>query len=121
MEFIEKNAIKVLSNPGVASSQLLNPDNSLSERVTITRVVVEHGSEQPRHTHPASEQIWIALAGSGTLLLAEGTERPFVSGDVVRFADGDVHGLRNASGSPFEYMSITSPPINFRAAYKKST
>lgn len=121
MEFIEASAIKALSNPGVVSKQLLNPENSKSERVTITRVAVEDGAEQPRHTHPSSEQIWVALAGAGTLLLADGAERPFAAGDVVRFADGDVHGLRNDSGSPFEYMSITSPPINFRAAYAKSS
>lgn len=88
MEFIEKSAIKALSNPGVVSHQLLNPENSGSERVTITRV---------------------------------GAERRFFAGDVARFADGDVHGLRNDSGLAFEYMSITSPPINFRAAYAKST
>lgn len=121
MEYIEKNSIKALSNPGIVSHQLLNPENSASERLTITRVVVENGTEQPRHTHPSSEQIWGALAGSGTLLLADGAERPFAAGDVVRFADGDVHGLRNDSGSPFGYLSVTSPPINFRAAYAKGS
>ncbi|HNY18232.1 MAG TPA: cupin domain-containing protein [Treponemataceae bacterium] len=119
MEFIEKDDIKAFANPGVTSHQLLNPDNSSSERITITRVVVAPGAEQPRHTHPTSEQIWIATAGEGTLLLADGAERAFRSGDVVRFADGDVHGLINRSGAAFEYLSVTSPPINFRAAYAK--
>ena len=36
MEFIEKSSIVELSNPGVVSRQLLNPENSSSERVTIT-------------------------------------------------------------------------------------
>jgi quercetin dioxygenase-like cupin family protein len=117
MEFISKNDIRAFANPGVTSHQLLNPDNSSSERITITRVVVEQGAEQPRHTHPTSEQIWIATAGEGTLLLAGGAERPFRSGDVARFADGD--GLVNRSGAAFEYISVTSPPINFKAAYAK--
>lgn len=119
MEFIEKDDIRAFANPGVTSHQLLNPDNSSSERITITRVVVAPGAEQPRHTHPTSEQIWIATAGEGTLLLADGAERSFHAGDVVRFADGDVLGLINRSGSAFEYISVTSPPINFRAAYAK--
>ena len=38
MEFIGRENIKELSNPGVVSRQLLNPDNSSSERVTITEV-----------------------------------------------------------------------------------
>lgn len=37
MELIRKDEFKILSNPGVESAQLLNPDNSTSERVTITR------------------------------------------------------------------------------------
>ena len=54
MEFISRNEIKVLSNPGVQSLQLLNPKNSTSKRVTLTRVSVTPGFEQPRHKHEAS-------------------------------------------------------------------
>ena len=45
----------------------------------------------------------------------------FDAGDVVRFADGDIHGLYNNSDSEFVYISVTSPPINFGYAYKKET
>ena len=55
MEFISKEKIVELSNPGVVSRQLLNPENSSSERVTITEVHLEIGACQPRHTHDASE------------------------------------------------------------------
>lgn len=41
MEFINANEIISLSNPGVVSRQLLNPDNSSSKRVTITEVHLE--------------------------------------------------------------------------------
>ena len=77
------------------------------------------GVEQPRHLHETSEQIWVAIAGDGTLLLADGQTKTFVAGDVVRFADGDTHGLKNESAAEFQYMSVTSPPINFRKAYKE--
>lgn len=73
---------------------------------------------QPRHTHEASEQIWYALEGVGTFLLAGGEERPFATGDVVRFEDGDVHGLRNAGPGAFPYLSMTAPPIDFGYAYR---
>ena len=71
MEFISKEKIVELSNPGVVSRQLLNPENSSSERVTITEVHLEIGACQPRHTHDASEQIWYATKGTGKLLLAD--------------------------------------------------
>jgi quercetin dioxygenase-like cupin family protein len=119
MEFILKNDIKRLSNPGVDSYQLLNPENSKSERITITNVIVKPIAMQPRHIHETSEQIWIATKGVGVLLLDNNGEQIFSEGDVVRFADKDVHGLRNDSSDVFEYISVTSPPINFNYAYKE--
>lgn len=121
MEFIAKNTIKSLSNPGVVSRQILNDENSASTRVTITEVHLEPGAVQPRHSHASSEQIWYALKGTGQLLLADDKTMNFSAGDTVRFADGDVHGLYNNSDSEFVYISVTSPPINFGYAYKKET
>ena len=43
MEFIKAKDIITLANPGVVSRQLLNPDNSPSERVTLTKVYFESG------------------------------------------------------------------------------
>ena len=118
MEFISADNIRELSNPGVVSRQLLNPENSASTRVTITEVHLEVGASQPRHTHDASEQIWYATKGSGKLLLENDTTKPFKAGDVVRFADKDVHGLLNDGEGEFVYVSVTAPPINFGYAYK---
>lgn len=117
MEFIKGEKIVSMSNPGVVSRQLLNPDNSTSKRVTITEVHLEVGACQPRHTHEASEQIWYATKGSGKLLLADDEEKEFGAGDVVRFADKDVHGLRNDGDEEFVYISVTAPPIHFGYAY----
>lgn len=119
MEFIHRDSVSSMSNPGVISRQLLNPDNSASARVTITEVHLQPGACQPRHSHESSEQIWYALHGSGTLLLADDGEHAFSAGDVVRFQDGDVHGLRNDGVSEFVYISVTAPPIHFGYAYQQ--
>jgi mannose-6-phosphate isomerase-like protein (cupin superfamily) len=121
MEFLTTEQFKTLSNPGVLSVQLLSPHNSASSRVTITRVTVDPGARQPAHRHETSEQIWLALDGCGTLELGEGKKVPFKGGEVVRFADGDLHGFENTSARPFTYLSVTSPPINFSYAYKSGT
>jgi mannose-6-phosphate isomerase-like protein (cupin superfamily) len=42
-----------------------------------------------------------------------------MEGDVVRFEDGDLHGFENTGSDDFEYLSVTSPPVNFRGAYDK--
>ncbi len=119
MEFINKSDIKELANPGVVSRQLLNPENSTSKRVTITEVYLDVGASQPRHTHDSSEQIWYAIQGTGKLLLAEERVKEFKAGDVVRFADNDVHGLFNDGNIEFVYVSVTAPPINFGYAYEQ--
>ena len=118
MEFINSESIKEFSNPGVVSRQVINPDNSKSERVTITEVHLDIGASQPRHKHDDSEQIWYAIQGSGKLLLADDKEMIFKDGDVVRFADGDIHGLLNDGDTEFVYISVTSPPIDFGYAYE---
>ena len=44
MEFISKEKIVELSNPGVVSRQLLHPEHSSSVGVTITEVHLEIGA-----------------------------------------------------------------------------
>jgi mannose-6-phosphate isomerase-like protein (cupin superfamily) len=120
MELIRSADITVLSNSGVQSHQLLFPENSSSSRVTITKVVVAPGAVNPRHQHETSEQVWVAISGAGTLLLGDERSLPFEEGDIARFAEGDVHGFKNTGSVPFVYVSVTSPPINFRGAYAQS-
>jgi quercetin dioxygenase-like cupin family protein len=119
MEIMRKASITTLSNSGVQSEQLLFPENSASRRVTITRVTMQPGALNPSHRHRDSEQIWVALEGRGTLLLDGERTEPFAAGDVARFEDGDLHGFRNTDDTPFVYLSVTSPPVNFREAYAK--
>lgn len=118
MDFISKDSIAEFENPGVTSRQLINPDNSKSEKVTVTEVHLKPGATQCRHSHDFSEQIWYALKGKGQLLLADNEERIFEVGDVVRFEQNDIHGLYNDSDEEFVYISVTAPPIDFSYAYK---
>lgn len=120
MEIIRRESIPTLRNSGVESEQLLFPENSASERLTITRVTVPVGVTNPRHVHATSEQVWVALAGAGTLLVVEGKTIPISAGDVVRFSDGELHGFSNTGDVPFVYLSVTSPPVNFRGAYAQN-
>lgn len=119
MELIWGGEIASFSNSGVTSRQLLFPENSRSERLAVTRVIVQPGAKNPPHRHASSEQVWVALRGSGRLLLDRGETRTFVEDDVARFEDGELHGFENTGASEFEYLSVTSPPLNFRAAYAK--
>ena len=117
MELICKHEIETLANSAVRSQQLIFPENSRSQRITVTRVTLPPGTKNPPHRHATSEQIWVALRGSGMLLLDGRASVAFAEGDVVRFEDGELHGFENTGAGDFEYISITSPPLNFRGAY----
>jgi len=119
MELIRAETVTQLSNSGVVSRQLLFPENSRSARITITRVTIQPGARNAAHRHESSEQVWVALRGNGRLLLGDDKTVLFAEGDVVRFEDGELHGFENTSGAEFEYLSVTSPPANFRAAYER--
>ena len=116
MEFLTSGEFKRIAAPGVTSVQIIAAHNTRGARVSVTRIAVDPGCTQDRHSHAASEQTWLALSGSGLLLLAGGATKPIAEGDAVRFADGDVHGITNTGSVPFVYLSITSPPINFQPA-----
>jgi quercetin dioxygenase-like cupin family protein len=117
VEIVRRTDVTSLSNSGVTSEQLLFPENSSSQRVTVTRVTIAPAAKNPPHAHANSEQVWVALRGNGLLLLASNATIPFGEGDVARFAEGDVHGFENTGSVEFVYLSVTSPPLNFRAAY----
>jgi len=119
MEIIRAAEAATLSNSGITSRQLLFPENSRSRRVTVTRVTVAPGARNPPHRHATSEQVWIALRGKGQLLVEDEKTVSFAAGDIVRFEDNELHGFENPGEAEFEYISITSPPINFRNAYAK--
>jgi quercetin dioxygenase-like cupin family protein len=118
MELIRRQDIETLSNSAVRSRQLIFPENSRSRRITVTRVTLPPGIKNPPHRHATSEQVWVALSGCGTLLLDDAATATFSAGDVVRFEDNEYHGFENTGEVEFEYISITSPPLNFRGAYE---
>ena len=118
-EFFTPGELPILSNPGVDSVQLMGPLTSADAAFTVTRVTVEPGAVQARHAHDAAEQVWVAVSGTGHLLLDGETRRAFSSGDVARFPPGTVHGFENTSDAPFEYLTVTCPPLDHSGAYEK--
>ena len=52
------------------------------QRVTIAKVVLEPGAVSPRHRHPSSEQVWVALGGTGLILLANDEAVSFSTGEL---------------------------------------
>ena len=118
LQRLTANDFTTLENPGVLSQQLIWPRNAPEARITMTRVTMQPGATTPRHSHPASEQIWVVEQGTATLLLANGETAPVQAGDVIRTPPGETHGLTNTGAAPFVYLTATTPPINLTASYQ---
>jgi mannose-6-phosphate isomerase-like protein (cupin superfamily) len=114
-------ACKTLTRPGRRSVQLLSPHNAPEAAVTITKVTMQPGSPEQRHSHPGAEQIWIVEEGTAFLLLAGNRSRPIGAGDIVRTPPGAVHGIHNTGSVPFVYIAVTTPPVDFSAAYESTS
>jgi quercetin dioxygenase-like cupin family protein len=108
---------ELLSNPGVASLQIVWPANAPDARVTITRVTMEPGAVSRRHSHPRSEQTWIVESGTATMLLADDQTQVIGAGEVLRTPAGEIHGVVNTGRGPFVYLAVTAPPQDFTVAY----
>jgi quercetin dioxygenase-like cupin family protein len=108
----------ILENRGVRSVQIVWGQNAPNAKVTVTRVTMQRGSTQARHSHNRAEQTWLVECGEATLLLANDKTAPMKVGDVVRTPAGDIHGIINTASEEFVYLSITTPAQDFSAAYQ---
>jgi mannose-6-phosphate isomerase-like protein (cupin superfamily) len=108
----------VLARANATSRQLVWPGDAPDARVSVTRVTVARGGEQPRHAYADAEQIWIIEQDPAELLLTDDRSCPVEAGEVARTPAGETHGLRNSGSEPFVYVAITTPPVDFRGAYE---
>ncbi|WOB08703.1 cupin domain-containing protein [Piscinibacter gummiphilus] len=64
----------------------------------------------PAHVHPAGQDTWTILSGTGQYRLDHaGTAREVYAGDVVVAPRGCVHGVYNHGRQPLRFISVVSP------------
>jgi quercetin dioxygenase-like cupin family protein len=81
-----------------------------SEDAVIVAWHVAPGQCIPAHMHPAGQDTWTILSGTGQYRLdAEGTVRELYAGDVVVAPRGRVHGVFNHGRQPLRFISVVSP------------
>ena len=121
IQLLSQQDFGLLESPGVKSVQIVWGQNAPEAKATITRVTVQPGSTQERHSHEHSEQIWLVERGTATLLLADDQTASVNKCEVVRTPAGDIHGIINTGSEVFVYLAITTPPQNFALAYEQPT
>jgi len=95
---------------GQESYLLLTTGRFGSRGLSVTWVEGAPGSEQPRHVHEESEQVYIIVRGRG--LMKAGTEQQSVSaGTLVFIPPGTPHAIENTGDEPLVFVSAASPPF----------
>lgn len=100
---------------GQVSHLLLGPRGSVdSERLAVTWVVGEPGSEQEPHLHEHSEQAYVIVRGRGLMRVGEEAEE-VTEGVLILIPAGAAHSIRNVADEPLVYVSATTPPFEVPA------
>lgn len=95
---------------GQTSYLLLAPGQFDSAHMAITLVEGGPGSEQPIHSHPEAEQVYVIVAGNG-IMRVDDDEQEVGPGTLVFIPPGASHAIRNVGSTSLTYVSATSPPF----------
>jgi len=95
---------------GQVSYLLLSPGQFGSTQMAITLVEGDSGSEQPMHSHPEAEQVYVIVAGNGVMKVDD-EEQEVAAGMLVFIPPGASHAIRNVGDESLMYVSATSPPF----------
>ena len=96
---------------GQVSHLLLAPGQFGSENLAVTWVEAESGSEQPLHTHPGSEQVYVIVVGRGVMTVGDETQE-VGAGTAILVPPDTPHSIRCVGEERLVFISATSPPFD---------
>jgi mannose-6-phosphate isomerase-like protein (cupin superfamily) len=88
--------------------RLVNSETGTDKIDVHINRLVPGGPRGKLHKHGQSDNVYIVLAGTGTLV-ADGQTRPVVKDQVIHIPAGMEHSLSNLGDSLFEIVEIYAP------------
>jgi putative monooxygenase len=98
-----------LDEPGMRRKvfRFVSPDTG-SDEFMAGITVFEPGEQSSYHVHPESEEISLVLGGSG-ILVSEGEEAEFTSGQAMWVPKGVYHQHRSTGSEPLKLLWVYTP------------
>jgi mannose-6-phosphate isomerase-like protein (cupin superfamily) len=91
---------------GVISQRRVFEVTDFDSRLSVVAFdTLPPGAEIGLHHHRAEEELYIIVAGDGTVIV-DGTDTPIRAGDVVLTKPGSSHAVRNTSASDLSLIAI---------------
>lgn len=103
---------------GQESFLLLAAGQFGARHLAVTWVECQPGSQQALHAHPAQEQVYVIIRGSGEMLVG-GERREVGEGTLILVPAQTPHAIHNPGPGMLAYVSATAPP--FAATIEAST
>jgi mannose-6-phosphate isomerase-like protein (cupin superfamily) len=79
--------------------------------LSLAEATVAPGATTIEHLHRRSEELYLVIAGAGTIWVGE-EERPIAAGDCVAIPPGTPHRLRNDGAVDLVVVCACSPPYS---------
>ena len=99
---------------GQVSHLLLAPGQFGSENLAVTWVEGEPGSEQPLHSHPTNEQVYVIVRGRGAMTVG-GETQEVGPGTAILVPPDTPHSIRCVGDERLVFISAT-PPFDMPAS-----
>lgn len=103
------------------SSHILMDAGELGSRhMTVTWVDVPSGVSQELRSHEEAEQVYVVVAGTGTLSTTGDTET-LDPGDLALIPPATDHTIANQDEAPLALLSVQSPAVSVDETFGRQT
>ena len=81
------------------------------ENFSIAKTILKPGAQVDRHFHQTSDEIYLIIAGSGTMQVDEESFQ-LGAGEVILISPGEKHKVLTDENEKLEFLAITFPPYS---------
>lgn len=89
-----------------------------SRHLSVSWIEVPQGASEKLHSHEEAEQVYVVVAGSGTLSAAGDSEN-LSPGDLALIPPASDHQIRNDGSGELCLVSVQSPAVAIEELYER--
>ena len=89
-----------------------------SRHLSVCWIEVPPGASEKLHSHEEAEQVYVVVAGTGSMSAAGDTE-DLSPGDLALIPPATDHEIANASDTPFAVVSVQSPAVAIEELFER--
>lgn len=89
-----------------------------SRHLSVSLIEVPPGTSEKLHSHEEAEQVYVVIAGTGTLSAAGDTEE-LSAGDLALIPPASDHEIANGGADELSLVSVQSPAVAIDELYER--